>query len=77
MTSVETERVHREIARNLLSAARRARKDFLLVSRSDSTLRGHYPLETQTLREELEASGGKRYDGRSFIPFSRRAAGLP
>ena len=69
MTSVETERVHQEIARNLLSAARRTRKDFLLVSRSDSTLRGHYPLETQTLREELEASGGKRYDGEIIYPF--------
>jgi len=27
--------------------------DFLVVSRSDSTLRGHYPLETDTIAEEL------------------------
>jgi uncharacterized protein YgbK (DUF1537 family) len=28
-------------------------KDFLIVSRSDSTLRGHYPIETDVIAEEL------------------------
>jgi uncharacterized protein YgbK (DUF1537 family) len=41
----------REIARNLGSAS--AGRRFSLVSRSDSTLRGHFPLETDTLGCEL------------------------
>ena len=40
----------------------------MIISRSDSTLRGHYPLETQTLRETLEACG-KKIDGEILMPF--------
>jgi uncharacterized protein YgbK (DUF1537 family) len=36
--------------------------DFEIISRSDSTLRGHYPLETDTLMEAMENSG-RRVDG--------------
>jgi uncharacterized protein YgbK (DUF1537 family) len=43
--------------------------DFILISRSDSTLRGHYPLETQTLKEQLEALGPRRFDGEIICPF--------
>src|SRR3712207_1927280 len=35
--------LNREIARNLSEAAGKAGADFDVVSRSDSTLRGHYP----------------------------------
>lgn len=65
----ETVRVHREIARNLSAAARTTGRSFLLLSRGDSTLRGHYPLETQTLREELERQGPVRYDGEILMPY--------
>ena len=44
---------NREIARNLSEAAE-PRTDFDVVSRSDSTLRGHYPAETDALAETLE-----------------------
>jgi uncharacterized protein YgbK (DUF1537 family) len=44
-------RVNREIARNLLSAA--AGRPFSIASRGDSTLRGHFPLETDVLSDEL------------------------
>ncbi|WP_287129667.1 four-carbon acid sugar kinase family protein [Candidatus Cyanaurora vandensis] len=44
----------REVCRNLKQALRVAGiTDFLVVSRSDSTLRGHYPLETDGIAEEL------------------------
>jgi len=45
----------REIARGLREAlaASPSPDGYLLVSRSDSTLRGHYPLETDLLAEEL------------------------
>jgi len=44
----------REVCHNLKSAlAAENITDFLVVSRSDSTLRGHYPLETDVIAEEL------------------------
>lgn len=65
----QTEQVHREIARNIAAAAKKTGKDFIVISRGDSTLRGHYPLETQTLRQTLEAETGKSFDGEIILPF--------
>lgn len=46
--------VTREVCRNLKQAlAAEGIQDFLVVSRSDSTLRGHYPVETDAIAEEL------------------------
>jgi uncharacterized protein YgbK (DUF1537 family) len=46
--------VTREVCRNLKTAiAAENIRDFLAVSRSDSTLRGHYPVETDIMAEEL------------------------
>ncbi len=43
-----------EICQNLKIAITQAEiKDFLVVSRSDSTLRGHYPVETDIIAQEL------------------------
>jgi uncharacterized protein YgbK (DUF1537 family) len=68
-TANESARAHRELARNIVNASRLTGKDFILISRSDSTLRGHYPLETQVLRSVAEASGDKVYDGEIIVPF--------
>ncbi|MFG3343288.1 four-carbon acid sugar kinase family protein [Glycomyces sp. NPDC048151] len=54
------ERRNREIAAAALAAAARAGKRLTFVSRSDSTLRGHFPLETDVLAEAIEAHGGTR-----------------
>ncbi|MDY6785217.1 MAG: four-carbon acid sugar kinase family protein [Cyanobacteriota bacterium] len=44
----------REVCRNLKKAIAIANiEEFLVVSRSDSTLRGHYPVETDVIAEEL------------------------
>jgi len=44
----------KEVCQNLKIALAKAEiKDFLVVSRSDSTLRGHYPVETNIIAEEL------------------------
>jgi uncharacterized protein YgbK (DUF1537 family) len=59
--------LNREIARNLSKAADEAGVDFDVVSRSDSTLRGHYPAETDALAEVLE-EGGRRPDGLIICP---------
>lgn len=46
--------VTREVCQNLKGAiAAEQVQDFLIVSRSDSTLRGHYPIETDAIAEEL------------------------
>ena len=46
--------VTREACHNLKTAiAASGIQDFLIVSRSDSTLRGHYPIETDVITEEL------------------------
>ncbi|MGJ3242736.1 MAG: four-carbon acid sugar kinase family protein [Opitutales bacterium] len=58
----EAEATNREIARNLKAAA--AGRPFHLFSRSDSTLRGHYPLETDVLAEELGP-----FDGVILCPY--------
>jgi uncharacterized protein YgbK (DUF1537 family) len=41
------------IGRNLLEASRSINRDFVVVSRSDSTLRGHFPGEVSALAEAL------------------------
>lgn len=45
------------ISENLCAAAREAGVDFEVVSRSDSTLRGHYPAETDALASVLSENG--------------------
>lgn len=70
-TAEETEREHRILARRIAGAAREAGRDFLLISRGDSTLRGHYPLELDVLRETLEAELGKQIHGQILCPFFR------
>ncbi|MHC1787861.1 MAG: four-carbon acid sugar kinase family protein [Christensenellales bacterium] len=64
-----TEALHQEIARNLMTVSKRTGQDFILISRSDSTLRGHYPLETETLRRTLEEEGHPPLDGEILMPF--------
>lgn len=65
----QTAQAHRAIARNLVDASKESGKDFILISRSDSTLRGHYPLETVILKEEIERQTDKKFDGEIICPF--------
>lgn len=66
-----TQEAHREIAANVLAAARRAGKDFLIICRGDSTLRGHLPIEEAALSSVIEGSGGAAFDGEILCPFFR------
>lgn len=65
----DTRRLHEGLARDIAAVARERGRPFLLISRSDSTLRGHYPLETETLRSVLEAETGRAIDGEILCPF--------
>lgn len=69
LTADETEPVHRTIAENIVAASKKTGLDYVLISRSDSTLRGHYPLETRVLRETIEALSDKRFDAEIICPF--------
>ncbi|MFQ4135540.1 four-carbon acid sugar kinase family protein [Nodosilinea sp. PGN35] len=54
LTAAAAERVTREVCQNLKQAiALVGIQDFLVVSRSDSTLRGHYPVETDAIADVL------------------------
>ena len=53
MSARDAEQVTREACRNLKTAMRDFDRPALFVSRSDSTLRGHYPVETDVMAEEL------------------------
>ncbi|MCR5347026.1 MAG: hydroxyacid dehydrogenase [Fretibacterium sp.] len=68
-TAEQTTRAHHEIAAAVDAAAREAHCDYLFISRSDSTLRGHYPLETKLLKEDYEKFTGKTLDGEILCPF--------
>jgi len=59
---------NREIVRNAVAAAGRAGVTLGFVSRSDSTLRGHYPLETDVIAEVLFDLTGERVDGVVIVP---------
>ncbi|MCI6053754.1 four-carbon acid sugar kinase family protein [Dysosmobacter sp.] len=69
LSAEETEQLHRELAQNIAWASETVGREVLLVSRGDSTLRGHFPLETETLREGLEKALGITFDGEILCPF--------
>ena len=62
---LEAQALNAAVARNLLAASRAAGRDFAVVSRSDSTLRGHYPGEVDALTAAL----GQSVDATLIIPF--------
>ena len=70
-TTDETTRAHKEIARTVATVAKKLGRDYVIISRSDSTLRGHYPLETRLLKEEMERESGIVTDGEILCPFFR------
>ena len=69
LTTEETTRVHNEIAEAVDAVAKETGKDYIFISRSDSTLRGHFPLETKLLRDAYEKNTGKHIDGEIMCPF--------
>lgn len=69
MTSAQAESVNRIIAQRVCAIASELGRDFTIISRSDSTMRGHWPLETEVLRREVEQGTDKRYDGEVIMPF--------
>ena len=54
-----------EIGHNLIEAASLVNREFVVVSRSDSTLRGHFPGEVKALADALKQD----FDAWLIIPF--------
>ena len=69
MTTEETEKIHHEISEAVAEAADSEHKEYVIISRGDSTLRGHYPLETEILKKDYEKYTGKTVDGEILCPF--------
>lgn len=70
-TVEETTRVHNDIAANVDQVSKETGMDYLIISRSDSTLRGHYPLETELLQKGYEARNNVHIDGEILCPYFR------
>jgi uncharacterized protein YgbK (DUF1537 family) len=61
----EAKRLAEEIGKNLVEASKLSGRGFVVISRSDSTLRGHFPGEVEALARGL----AKPFDGWLLIPF--------
>ncbi|WP_405667222.1 hypothetical protein OG379_35115 [Streptomyces sp. NBC_01166] len=59
---------NREVVRALHAASAAEGIGYVLASRGDSTLRGHFPLETDVLAEELTELGAGAPDGVVLVP---------
>ncbi|MFV0361645.1 MAG: four-carbon acid sugar kinase family protein [Suipraeoptans sp.] len=68
-TVSETTACHKQIISRIELVSKELNTDYIIISRSDSTLRGHYPLETNLLREGMEKHGGKHINAEILCPF--------
>ncbi len=60
-----TKKLHADITKDLYTASQEAKRDIEIISRSDSTLRGHFALEVETIIQNW----GKVIDFTLFMPF--------
>src|SRR5256885_13930558 len=63
MPEADAVRTNREIAHQLVAASQATQNEFVVASRSDSTLRGHYPAEIDALEGGLNSSPNGHFDG--------------
>ncbi|GAA1322866.1 four-carbon acid sugar kinase family protein [Leucobacter albus] len=68
LDAVAAERINREVVRAALLAAAPRGVELGWVSRGDSTLRGHFPLEPAAIAAELVAAGEPRPAGTVVVP---------
>jgi uncharacterized protein YgbK (DUF1537 family) len=68
MPESDAVQVNRETARQLVEASQATGIECVVASRSDSTLRGHYPVEIFALEKVLATSAHERFDGHLVVP---------
>ena len=64
----QSSKIHEEITDVISRVSKKTGKKYFYISRGDSTLRGHYPMETDILSEGLKEDYGK-VDGEIILPF--------
>lgn len=69
LTAASAAALAAEIGHNLGRAARQTGVDVAVISRSDSTLRGHYPAEVDALEAALGAELGAPFAAQIIAPF--------
>ena len=69
LTASKTKELHMELMSNLICASKETGIPFSIISRSDSTLRGHFPLETDIIQKCLYDGLGIETDGLILAPF--------
>lgn len=67
LSAADAEQINRDVAEAALAIAKEKELRISFVSRSDSTLRGHFPLEPDTLAQCIEKQDG-RVDGVIVVP---------
>jgi uncharacterized protein YgbK (DUF1537 family) len=72
MPEQEAVALTRQIMQLAISASKQTGREFTVISRSDSSLRGHYPAETDAVRKAMEEAG-KRVDGEIICFFLAEA----
>ena len=75
-TANETTVVHQDIAQRVHEVSVQTGIPYVLISRGDSTLRGHYPLETETMKNKIEEISNTTFDGEVIIPFFKEGGRL-
>ena len=65
----EVKNIIKEVTSNILEATSRSPKDPVVIFRSDSTLRGHFPLEMDVFSDTVRSINNETYDALIFIPF--------
>src|SRR6266566_4838703 len=68
MPESDAVQLNSETARQLTEAAQETKIDFVVASRSDSTLRGHYPAEIFALERGLTSTPEGHFDGHLIVP---------
>ncbi|MGM0874811.1 MAG: four-carbon acid sugar kinase family protein [Bacillota bacterium] len=72
----ETEKVHVEIAERVERISQKYNSPYIIISRGDSTLRGHYPLETLVMKDTIEQQSIRKLDGEVILPFFKEGGRL-
>lgn len=69
ISSEETKKIHNDIGVSLCEVCNITGKKYIIISRSDSTMRGHFPTETYSLKQAIEKNSEKHFDGEILFPF--------
>lgn len=75
MPLAHAQTMNTDIGRNLVQASRQTGREFVLVSRSDSTLRGHFPGETDALLTAIDLQVDATLIIPAFMAGLRRTIG--